>query len=172
MVLLSPSCESDPKQSESQGVTGGIVRGGAKKQKQEWEGKSRHPRCSRARATRALRRASLDARSWNNMGARLQYQGGRSRRREEARCPLCSQNAHDETVLARCAQSRTTLATSLYEGKLSNGRGHDGRGQVLQSNISRRVAGIWFIWFFRSVSCVWFDERERQDRPAHRIDRL
>jgi IS30 family transposase len=30
--------------------------------------------------------------------------------------------------------------------------------QVLQSNISRRVAGIWFIWFLRSVSCVWFDE--------------
>ncbi len=44
--------------------------------------------------------------------------------------------------------------------------------QVLQSNISRRVAGIWSIWFLRSVSCVWFDERERQDSPAHQIDRL
>ena len=28
-----------------------------------------------------------------------------------ARCPPCSQNAHDETVLVRCAQSRATLAT-------------------------------------------------------------
>jgi hypothetical protein len=43
-------------------------------------------------------------------------------------------------------------------------------GQVLQSSISRRVAGIWSIWFLRSISFVWFDERERQDRPAHRID--
>ncbi len=45
-------------------------------------------------------------------------------------------------------------------------------GQVLQSYISRRVAGIWFIWFLRSVSFVWFDERERQDRPAHPGDCL
>jgi hypothetical protein len=30
-----------------------------------------------------------------------------------ARCPLCSQNAHDEAVLVRCAQSRATLATPL-----------------------------------------------------------
>ena len=37
---------------------------------------------------------------------------------------------------------------------------------------SRRVARIWFIWFLRSVSCVWFDEREGQDRPAHQIDCL
>jgi hypothetical protein len=22
------------------------------------------------------------------------------------------------------------------------------------------VAGVWSIWFLRSVSCVWFDERE------------
>jgi hypothetical protein len=36
-----------------------------------------HPRCSRARATRTLRRASLDARSRNNMGARLQILGRR-----------------------------------------------------------------------------------------------
>jgi len=28
-----------------------------------------------------------------------------------ARCPPCSQNAHDETVLVRCAQPRATLAT-------------------------------------------------------------
>jgi delta-aminolevulinic acid dehydratase/porphobilinogen synthase len=42
-------------------------------------------------------------------------------------------------------------------------------GQVLQSSISRHVAGIWSIWFLRSISFVWFDERERQDRPAHRM---
>ena len=46
------------------------------------------------------------------------------------------------------------------------------RGQVLQSYISRRVAGIWFIRFLRSVSCVWFDEREKEDRPAYQIDCL
>ena len=34
----------------------------------------------------------------------------------------------------------------------------------------RRVAGSWFIWCLRSVSCVWFDEREGQDRPAHQIN--
>jgi len=33
--------------------------------------------------------------------------------RGAARCPPCSQNAHDETVLVRCAQSRATLATPL-----------------------------------------------------------
>jgi hypothetical protein len=32
-----------------------------------------------------------------------------------ARCPPCSQNAHDETVLVRCAQSRAALATPLKE---------------------------------------------------------
>ncbi|MEP6891109.1 MAG: hypothetical protein ABI955_10505, partial [Nitrospirota bacterium] len=30
-----------------------------------------------------------------------------------ARCPPCSQNAHDKNVLVRCAQSRATLATPL-----------------------------------------------------------
>lgn len=44
------------------------------------------------------------------------------------------------------------------------------QGQVLQSNISRRVAGIWFIWLPWSISFVWFDERERQVQPAHQID--
>lgn len=38
--------------------------------------------------------------------------------------------------------------------------------------ISRRVAGIWFIGFLRSVSFVWFDERERQYSPAHQLDCL
>ena len=37
---------------------------------------------------------------------------------------------------------------------------------------SRRVAGSWFIWFLWSISFVWIDERERQDRPAHQIDCL
>jgi hypothetical protein len=32
-----------------------------------------------------------------------------------ARCPPCLQNAHDETVLVRCAQSRAALATPLKE---------------------------------------------------------
>ena len=45
-------------------------------------------------------------------------------------------------------------------------------GQVLQSYISRLMAGSWCIWFLRSVSCVWFDERERPARPAHQLDRL
>jgi hypothetical protein len=44
--------------------------------------------------------------------------------------------------------------------------------QVMQSNISRSVAGIWSIWFLWSVSFDWFDEPERQDRPAHQIDCL
>ena len=35
---------------------------------------------------------------------------------------------------------------------------------------SRRVAGNWFIWFLRFDWCVWFDERERQNSPAHRIN--
>jgi len=30
-----------------------------------------------------------------------------------ARCPLCSQNAHDKNVLVRCAQLRAVLATPL-----------------------------------------------------------
>ena len=32
-----------------------------------------------------------------------------------ARCPPCSQNAHDETVVARCAQSRASLGHPLKE---------------------------------------------------------
>jgi hypothetical protein len=47
-----------------------------------------------------------------------------------------------------------------------------GVGSLCLRTISRRVAGSWFIWFLRSVSCVWFNEPERQDRPAHQIDRL
>src|SRR5438552_3318432 len=36
--------------------------------------------------------------------------------------------------------------------------------------ISRRVARGWFIWSSWSVRFIWFDERERQNRPAHQID--
>jgi len=42
-------------------------------------------------------------------------------------------------------------------------------GQVLQSNISRRVAGSWFSWFIWSVGFlwfVWFRERNKLDKPA------
>ena len=34
-------------------------------------------------------------------------------REEAAKCPPCSQNAHDEAVLVRCAQSRTHLPTPV-----------------------------------------------------------
>ena len=37
-------------------------------------------------------------------------------------------------------------------------------------SIYRRGAGDWFIWFLWSVSFVWFDERERLERPAHQIN--
>jgi hypothetical protein len=36
--------------------------------------------------------------------------------RGAARCPPCSQNAHGETVLVRCAQLRAALATPLKGG--------------------------------------------------------
>jgi hypothetical protein len=38
--------------------------------------------------------------------------------------------------------------------------------------ISPHVAGIWFIRSRWSVSFVWFDEREREDRPAQQKDCL
>jgi hypothetical protein len=34
-----------------------------------------------------------------------------------ARCPSCSQNAHGETVLVRCAQSRAAWATPLLKAE-------------------------------------------------------
>jgi hypothetical protein len=34
-----------------------------------------------------------------------------------ARCPHCSQNVHDKTVLVRCAQSRAALATPLKNSR-------------------------------------------------------
>ena len=41
----------------------------------------------------------------------------------------------------------------------------------MPETISWRVAGIWCIWFLRFFSIERFDERERQDGPAHRINR-
>jgi hypothetical protein len=44
---------------------------------------------------------------------------------------------------------------------------------MVVGSISRHVAGFWFIWSIWSiwsVSFVWFDERERQAKPAHQID--
>ncbi len=34
-----------------------------------------------------------------------------------ARCPSCSQNAHGETVLVRCAQKRAASTTPLTRGE-------------------------------------------------------
>ncbi len=39
------------------------------------------------------------------------------RKKGVARCPPCSQTAHDQNVLGQCAQSRATLATPLNGGK-------------------------------------------------------
>jgi len=43
------------------------------------------------------------------------------------------------------------------------------RDEKMSGTIARHVAGIWFIGFLRSVSFVWFDEREKQDSPAHQL---
>ena len=58
------------------------------------------------------------------------------------------------------------------EDKLSRSTGLVIEGEAQQPCISRRVAGIWCIWFLRFLSIEWFDERERQDGPAHQLDRL
>jgi len=58
-----------------------------------------------ARGTRALGRASFDARSRGQSEAAPKRSGKRKNSgKDVARCPSCSQNAHDETVLVRCAQ--------------------------------------------------------------------
>jgi hypothetical protein len=54
-----------------------------------------------------------------------------------ARCPPCSQNAHDETVLVRCAQSRAALATPL-EGEVKIGK-----DLAWAKSASRRAQGWW-----------------------------
>ena len=45
----------------------------------------------------------------------MAYQSVTAQEGEEgaARCPLCSQNAHDQNVLVRCAQLRAALAAPL-----------------------------------------------------------
>ena len=89
-----------------------------------------------ARATRGLRRPSLDApsgRSISPIPKEITSELGRvidlkdalptrSQKDEEgaARCPLCSQNAHDQNVLVRCAQLRATLATPLKNDEESS----------------------------------------------------
>ena len=52
------------------------------------------------------------------------------------RRPLCSQNAHDETVLVRCAQSRATLATPRVKGS----KNFKGLVRQPQSKASRALA--------------------------------
>ena len=36
------------------------------------------------------------------------------------------------------------------------------RDETVPGIVSRRVAGIWFIWFLRSGSCVWLDGRQKK----------
>ena len=59
-----------------------------------------------ARATRGLRRPSLDARSRRSISPHPWRGNEQARRIGEgaARCPFCSQSPHDEAVVARCAQ--------------------------------------------------------------------
>jgi hypothetical protein len=38
-------------------------------------------------------------------------------KRGAARCPSCSQNAHDKNVLVRCAHQRAALATPLKKAQ-------------------------------------------------------
>ena len=66
-----------------------------------------------ARATRGLGRPSLDARSGSSISPHPWRETERVWRDETgvARCPSCSQNAHDQNVLVRRAQSRIDQAT-------------------------------------------------------------
>jgi hypothetical protein len=66
------------------------------------------------------------------------------------------------------ARSETCLNTLLRTDLILTP--HPSRLTFHVLSISRRVAGIRFIGFLRSVSCVWFDERESQDRPAQQIN--
>jgi len=69
-----------------------------------------------------------------------------------ARCPSCSQNAHDEAVLVRCAQSRAALATPLKRGR-KNWKIIVGRAQLktnratlymeARANLVRALADDW-----------------------------
>ena len=71
-----------------------------------------------------------------------------------ARCPPCSQNAHDETVLVRCAQSRAALATPL--------KGDVGSRKALAraNGTSRRASG----WAGENIARSW-------DHPSHPLKR-
>jgi hypothetical protein len=62
--------------------------------------------------------------------ARPQKDGERA-----ARCPPCSQNAHGETVLVRCAQLRATLATPLTRDE------EDWKAFTWAAGTSRRASG-------------------------------
>jgi hypothetical protein len=62
---------------------------------------------------------------WVSLGKGYCTGGGDSEARVgqgAARCPPCSQNAHDETVLVRFAQLRATSATPPILGRGSRGR--------------------------------------------------
>jgi len=44
--------------------------------------------------------------------------------------------------------------------------------ETVSPTVSRRVAGIWFIWSVWSISSVWFGGGKSQGRLSHKIDRL
>ncbi len=64
-------------------------------------------------------RASLEGSLYRDLIGLLCSRNARPQKDEEgaARCPPCSQNAHDETVLVRCAQLRAALATPPKRGR-------------------------------------------------------
>ena len=65
------------------------------------------------------------------------YARPREDERGVARCPPCSQNAHDETVLVRCAQSRAALAIPLER------EGKNRKDLAWVQSASRRAQGRW-----------------------------
>src|SRR6185295_20291031 len=71
-----------------------------------------------------------------------------------ARCPPCSQNAHDETVLVRCAQLRAALATPL-KGDMGNRK-----ALAWANGTSRRASG----WAGENDARSW-------DHPSHPLKR-
>jgi hypothetical protein len=95
-------------------------------------------------------------------------------------CPLLVQSVFLFDKALNMIEDRLIFDLILHESLLPHGCEWNGQalmlrppetavnratGQVLQSNISRRLAGIWFIWPGLFVSSVWFDEREKQDTP-------
>ncbi len=86
---------------------------------------------------------------------------------------------HESLLPRGCDRNGRALMLRPPETTVNRCAGqHDDPGVGCQNKenvpglISLRVAGSWFIWFLQPVSCVWFDERERQDRLAHQIDYL